>query len=551
MLKRRSKNRRRSASVLILTLIVVAMLTLGAMAFFERTFAEHRASVATGRQTQARYFAESGIEHVKALLAQSPELIRQSGGFYSNPSLFQNVLVSDDPTAAFRGRFSILAPDITTDGYYNGVRSGLENESSRLNLNTLLLADQIEKDGARNVLMTLPGMTEPIADSILDWIDSDDEPRLLGAEREYYSALAPSYEPRNGPLGSIEELLLVRDVTPALLFGADLNRNGLVDANEQNFRAIENADNSTGELDRGWAAYLTLDSAERNVRADGTPKIDVNMDDLQELQKQLVQVMDANMANFIIAYRQGGPYNGDETGEQASGLTLDFKEQGRVKLTTILDLIGTKTRIAKPAANGAGQTTQPTSTSGTGGGGGSGGGGGRGGGGGQGRDSRIVVSPAFANDPGAMRTYLPILMENLAVNAAPSIPGRININQAPRRLLMGIPGLDLTAVDQIIAKRELEPGVQQPNQAYETWLMSDGIVDLAAMKKLMALVTTGGSVYRAQVVGYFEADGPITRVEAVIDGSQGSAVVRRQWEMGDLGPGHTLETLGVPVADVP
>ena len=37
----------------------------------------------------------------------------------------------------------------------------------------------------------------------------------------------PPYAPRNGPLGSIEELLLVRGVTPALLFGADLNRNGV------------------------------------------------------------------------------------------------------------------------------------------------------------------------------------------------------------------------------------------------------------------------------------------------------------------------------------
>jgi hypothetical protein len=117
--------------------------------------------------------------------------------------------------------------------------------------------------------------------------------------------------------------------------------------------------------------------------------------------------------------------------------------------------------------------------------------------------------------------------------------------------LMGIPGLDPNAVDQIIAKREVEPGLQQPEQAYETWLLSDGIVELAAMKKLMALVTTGGSVYRAQILGYFEADGPISRVEALVDGTQSPAIVRRRWEMGDLGPGHTLESLGVPVADAP
>jgi type II secretory pathway component PulK len=546
-MQRESKhNRSRTGSVLVLTLIVVAMLTLGAMAFFDRMYAEHRATRATGRRLQARLLAESGIEHIKNVLTQDPEVLGQSGGLYANPSLFQNVLVADDPTAAFRGRVTILAPDMTTDGYYSGLRFGLENESARLNLNTLLLADQLEDDGARNILMILPGMTESIADAILDWIDKDDEPRLLGAEREYYAAQSPAYEPRNGPLGSIDELLLVRDVTPALLYGADLNRNGVVDPNEEPYRVIDNADNSTGELDRGWAAYLTLDSAETNLKADGTPKIDVNMNDLEALHTALMEVMDADQANFIVAYRQGGAYDGDESGEQASGLTLDYTQQGRVRLNTILDLVGVKTRIARP--NQPGQANS--------GGGDSGGGGGRGGGGGgssggQGQNSRIVVNAAFPNERSAMRTYLPILMENLAVNAAPTIPGRLNINQAPRRLLAGVPGLDSTAVDQIIASREIEPGVQRPEQAYETWLLSDGIVELDDMKKLMAFVTTGGSVYRAQLVGFFEADGPITRLEAVIDGSQSPAVVRRRWEMGDLGPGHTLETLGVPAADVP
>ena len=202
--------------------------------------------------------------------------------------------------------------------------------------------------------MTLPGMTESIADAILDWLDEDDDTRLLGAERDYYSSLDPPYAPRNGPIGSIEELLLVREVTPALLFGADLNRNTGIEAGEQPLTVIENVDNSTGYLNRGWAAYLTLDSAETNLRADGTPKIDVNMDNLEELHKLLVPALDRDMANFIIAFRQGGPYDGDEPGQSASGITLDFTQQGRQKLNTILDLIGVSTQIAKPALGGGG-----------------------------------------------------------------------------------------------------------------------------------------------------------------------------------------------------
>jgi type II secretory pathway component PulK len=519
----------------VLTLIVVALLTLGAMAFFDRMFAEHQAARTTGRQLQARHLAESGVDYLRALLMQDPTVIKDSGGLYANPSLFQGMLMIDDPLAAFRGRFTVLAPDVTTDGYYGGVRYGLENESSRLNLNTVLLADSSGQDAARKLLMTLPGMTESIADAILDWIDADEQPRMLGAERDYYSTLNPPYAPRNGPLGSVEELLMVRGVTPALLFGADLNRNAAVDGGEQPLTVIDNTDNTMGYLNRGWAAYLTLDSAETNLRPDGTPKIDVNKENLEELHAELKEALGLEMANFIVAYRQGGPYEGDENGQSASSIQLDLKQPGRQKLSTILDLIGVKTRIARTPQSGQAAADQSGESGGS-----------RGG-----DSSRIVVNAAFAADRSSMQSYLTKLMDNLAVNAAPSIPGRLNINQAPRLLLAGIPGLSTTAVDQIIAGRDVTLGLQRPEQAHETWLLTDGVVDLEQMKRLMPMVTTGGSVYRAQIVGFFEAEGPADRLEVVLDATQSPPVFRRRWELRDLGPGYMPEVLGAPLEDVP
>jgi hypothetical protein len=150
-----------------------------------------------------------------------------------------------------------------------------------------------------------------------------------------------------------------------------------------------------------------------------------------------------------------------------------------------------------------------------------------------------------------MQRYLTMLMDNLAVNAAPSIPGRLNINQAPRRLLSGVPGLTPTAVEQILADRDVTLGQQRPEQVHETWLLASRIVELDEMKKLMPLVTTGGNVYRAQVVGFFDEEGPADRLEVVIDATQSPAIVRRRWELKELGPGYSREVLGVPVADVP
>jgi hypothetical protein len=161
------------------------------------------------------------------------------------------------------------------------------------------------------------------------------------------------------------------------------------------------------------------------------------------------------------------------------------------------------------------------------------------------------VKGVFPDEPGAMQRYLTKLMDNLAVNAAPSIPGRLNINQAPRTLLSGVPGLTSTAVDQILADRDVSLGQQRPEQVHETWLLSSGIVKLDQMKKLMPLVTTGGNVYRAQVVGFFDEEGPADRLEVVIDATQSPPIVRRRWELKELGPGYSREVLGVPVADVP
>lgn len=149
-----------------------------------------------------------------------------------------------------------------------------------------------------------------------------------------------------------------------------------------------------------------------------------------------------------------------------------------------------------------------------------------------------------------MATYLPKLMDNLAVNAAPSIPGRLNINQAPRALLTGVPGLTPEMVDQIISHRDLTMGTQKPEQKYETWLLTDDVVDLKTMKQLMPLVTGGGSVYRAQVVGgFFVADGLVHRVEVLVDATKKPAIVRRRWELKDLGRGYTPEALGAEADD--
>ncbi len=126
-------------------------------------------------------------------------------------------------------------------------------------------------------------MTEDVVNSILDWIDSDEDIRTGGAEAEYYSTLAVPYEPRNAPMESIDELLMIQGVTPQLFYGEDANRNGVLDPNENDGDSLPPNDNGDGILDIGWRDYFTVASRERNLRADGSERINLNQGLMTEL----------------------------------------------------------------------------------------------------------------------------------------------------------------------------------------------------------------------------------------------------------------------------
>ena len=147
----------------------------------------------------------------------------------------------------------MISPNIE-NGELSGVRFGVQDESARLNLNALVAVEKAAAGSGRALLMAIPGMTEDTADAILDWLDEDDETRELGAEIDYYSGMG--YQCKNGQLGTIEELLLVKGVTPELLFGADYNRNGVVDANEQTGSSLADATSSPSEANLGWCSSL-------------------------------------------------------------------------------------------------------------------------------------------------------------------------------------------------------------------------------------------------------------------------------------------------------
>ncbi len=66
-----------------------------------------------------------------------------------------------------------------------------------------------------------------IADSILDWIDSDKNHRLNGAENDFYQNLIPPYSAKNAPIENLDELSKIRGIDEKILYGTN-QRKGLI-----------------------------------------------------------------------------------------------------------------------------------------------------------------------------------------------------------------------------------------------------------------------------------------------------------------------------------
>ena len=557
------KNHCRRGTVIAVVLVVIVILALSALAFSKLMIAEHQGAKYNMRQTQARYLAESGIDAVRVLMMYDEEELLELGGLYDNIDELCGVLVTDSKDLREIGRFSVVSPWFDEYGLPTDVRYGLADESAKLDLR-LILAFETEKPGlGREILMGLPGVDEYIADAILDWLDEDDDTRDYGAEAEFYETLDLPYLPRNGMIESLDELLLVEGVTPTLLYGADWNRNGLVDLGEPDPLDFEletetDYDNTDGLLDCGLYALLTISSAENPNNSSGSEKINVNGDDLEELQEQLSSSLNNDeWVNYIIAYRLfgetslttseeyefeesgeaddgdgassnqsggqsdsqsgnnqgGGQQSDDESGEDESERSFDLTQEPKAKIFSVLDLVGGSLQVQY-----SGETSTETLES-------------------------PFTEASLAED-------MPTLLD--AIRFSDGKYSRINLNEASRGVLLAIPGITEEAVDEIVANRvpdpielaELDESDVETMQT-ELWPLLFEYVDFDAMKLIAPYVTSKGVIASAQFVGRFDSASPTARLHVWFDTSEKPATIVRIQDLSSLGPGYTPEMLGV------
>lgn len=500
----RSRSQRRPGYVLVAVLMIIVVLSLVAYRFADAMAGEQQVAFRAGEAAQAKAFAISGIHYAMGVLADPASMSNVCNDDpYDNYGAFANIPVSNDGPRG-GGRFAIVSVT-ESDGNASSERYiqryGVTDEAGKINLNTMMRIDS-SGEALRAMLILLPNMSEDVADAITDWLDSDDDQRASGAE----SAAYPNYRPRNGPINTLDELLLVRGVTTANLYGNDRNRNGVQDADE--------ADGN--DFSRGWSDYLTVYGHELNVDSAGQPRLYVNDADLATTHKNLAAIVGQDLADYTIAYRMYSQSSSltAPSGNTRTGTAADLRAAVEASLANPRArrqvrnsmLVMTNTRVTLPRASNAPQN-QPD----------------------------IVVNCPL-NDATYLKSVLPTLMDKVTAKSNYELNPRINVNTCPPTLLRVLPGVTEEDVAASVAARAtLDP----LSAEYRTgaWLHTQAGMRLEIFKAIETYVTGYTQMYRIQSIGYFARGGPVARVEAVIDTNGGQPRIVYYRDLTELGGG--------------
>lgn len=472
----------RRGIVLVVVLITIGLLSLVMVSYLFFIRSELAGIVSYGDGQQARLAAESGLEEVVSVLREDPH---NAKAWFDQPARFRHALIwgenfdrQSDPvreagsrlkafehedTRAPAWRYSVVGPRL--DGPEHTMRFGITPESSKLNLNTA--TDEQISDLLTPLLLDL-GIESPAGyvNALLDWRDEDSDTRDGGAENEYYNNLdpGPPYSAKNGPFDTVEELLLVKGFNAAILYGEDVNQNGILDENEDDGDAtFPYYDNADGILNLGIAPFLTVYSREPDTALDNKQRINLNTDA-------------AAVAAQMTAYFQEG---------QLSAETVAFINQLKQQNFDF-------STIGSPADLYVGDQGSQDSNA-------------------------PQVNPALQDSPITLEE-LPVIMDYFSTRPAQSagqpIPGLININTAPSRVLARIPNITPDAVQAILATRETLDAEQTRTTA---WPLVSGAVPPGVFKQIAPFITTKAYQFHVEVLGYADHKKTFKRIEWIIE----------------------------------
>jgi len=209
-----SVHRERDGFALILTILVITIIVALSLELNSSIRSELQAAVNLRDGVSLRHLAKSGFQFAMAVLYDD-------GKRTAYDSLREDWADPERLSGYLEGMFSEGAVGIEIIDhsgriqinnliYHKGEKRGSYNPVQREMLSRLLGSEEFDLE---------PDEVDNIIDAIKDWLDPDKEVTRLGAEGSYYAGLDRPYSCKDGPLDSLEELLLVRGITRELFYG--------------------------------------------------------------------------------------------------------------------------------------------------------------------------------------------------------------------------------------------------------------------------------------------------------------------------------------------
>ena len=203
---------RQQAVALVMVMLVILALGVLAASFAFSMKVELRLAGNLAKEPDMEWLGRSGLELARFVLAEKAR-IPEERGFDALSQMW-----AGGPLGTNEVLMEISLSDVRLGEGRINVR--IQDLERKFNVNVV---DEPFLNRTMQVIGVDPFVSEVIVDSLLDWLDSNQEPRLNGADGEDYITTPnppfPPYISKNGPIDHIAELLLIRGIEPSLYYG--------------------------------------------------------------------------------------------------------------------------------------------------------------------------------------------------------------------------------------------------------------------------------------------------------------------------------------------
>lgn len=289
----------RSGIALIIVMISIFVLTVLAGGFAYSMKVETKLARNANSESQLEWLGRSAVECARWELAQQLSISQEpydalnqvwAGGIGGAGT-------SNSPLADFKNEIQIQG---------GGATWKIVDLESKANIN---VATEPILQQSLMVMGVDAGQMTPVINSILDWIDRDENTRIQGAESDFYQGLNPPYFSKNGPLDDISELLLIKSA-------GEFYAPGSPDQGQRIYNPLTSRFSSSDNIMPAPSVGLT-----NLFTTLSTGKINVNTASAEVL--QLVPTVTPEAAQAIVSAREGE--------DDGSGMFGPYRNLGEVR----------------------------------------------------------------------------------------------------------------------------------------------------------------------------------------------------------------------------